>query len=264
MRASRRPCLRFATAGPRLYASVGQSKERAMSDRQKHIDQLFTAELQFRFASAVRVATTMKLQPFDLPTEWTHGQHRVTYEEVALRQDQADFAARHLQRSATYLMAVAMKDAIRAVVRDPKNSTDLGVRSAYQIARLIRNAFAHAPFSPVWSIDPDCRNMIFSIPDIVTLDTANIHRTAFDWRQYGGPLAMFRLCRFVRIQILKDDVTSRKVVPIPKERYLQQGDMILRRVSEIPKDAVPVEIEELHDGRIPLGNGHFLGPPDKK
>jgi hypothetical protein len=77
-------------------------------------------------------------------------------------------------------------------------------------------------------------------------------------------LAMFRLCRFVRIQILKDDVTSRKVVPIPKERYLQQGDMILRRVSEIPKDAVPVEIEELHDGRIPLGNGHFLGPSDKK
>ena len=235
-----------------------------MADRQKQIDQLFTAELQFRFASAVRVATTMQLQPLDLPMEWTHGKHRVTYEEVALRQDQAEFAARHLQRSATYLMAVAMKDAIRAVVSDPKNSADSNVRAAYQIARLIRNAFAHAPFSPVWSIDPDCRNTIFSIPDIVTLDTKNIHGVAFDWRQYGGPLAMFRLCRFVRVHILKDDVAPRKVVPIPKERYLQQGDLILRGVNEIPKDAVPVEIEALPDGRIPLGGGHFIGPTDKK
>lgn len=235
-----------------------------MADRQEHIDRLFTAELQFRFASAVRVATTMHLQPLDLPMEWTHGKHRVTYDEVALRQDQADFAARHLQRSATYLMAVAMKDAIRAVVPDPKNSTDHSVRAAYQIARLIRNAFAHAPFSPVWSIDPDCRNVTFSIPDIVTLDTTNLHGTAFDWRQYGGPLAMFRLCRFVRIHIMKDDVAPRKVVPLPKERYLQQGDLILRRVDEIPSDAVPVEIEPLPDGRVPLGRWHFIDPTDKK
>lgn len=69
-----------------------------MSEREKHIRQLFTAELQFRFASAVRIATTMKVQPLDLPMEWTHGQHRVTYEEIALRQDQADYAASHLQQ----------------------------------------------------------------------------------------------------------------------------------------------------------------------
>ncbi len=234
-----------------------------MTDCQKHIDHLFTAELQFRFASAARIATTMKLQPLDLPMEWTHGRHRVTYDEVALRQDQADFAARNLQRSATYLMAVVMKDAIRAVVSEPKNSTDSNVRAAYQIARLIRNAFAHAPFSPVWSIDPNCRNITFSIPDIVTLDTTNIHGTTFDWRQYGGPLAMFRLCRFVRTEILKDDVAPRKVVPIPRERYLQQGDLLLREVKEIPADAVPVEVEALPDGRIPLGRGHFLGSTDK-
>jgi class 3 adenylate cyclase len=43
-------------------------------------------------------------------------------------------------------MAVAMKDAILAVVPDPKTFTDADVRAAYQIARLIRNAFAHAPF----------------------------------------------------------------------------------------------------------------------
>ena len=61
--------------------------------------------------------------------------------------------------SATYLLAVAVKDAIRAVVSDPnKASAESDVRAAYQIARLIRNAFAHAPFSPIWAIDPDCVN----------------------------------------------------------------------------------------------------------
>lgn len=235
-----------------------------MSDREKHTQQLFTAELQFRFAAAVRIATTMKVQPLDLPMEWTHGQHRVSYEEIALRQDQADFAACHLQRSATYLMAVTIKDAIRAVVPDPKTSTDSNVRAAYQIARLIRNAFAHAPFSPTWSIDPDCRDKVFSIPDVITLDTTGIHGVAFNWRQYDGLLAMFRLCRFVRTQILKDEVTPRKVVPIPKERYLQQGDLILREVRELPQDAEPIEIEKLPDGSLHLGGGHVLTPPSKK
>lgn len=235
-----------------------------MSDREKHIQQLFTAELQFRFAAAVRIATTMKVQPLDLPMEWIHGQHRVSYEEIALRQDQADFAACHLQRSATYLMAVTIKDAIRVVVSDPKTSTDSNVRAAYQIARLIRNAFAHAPFSPTWSIDPDCRDKVFSIPDVIMLDTTGIHGVAFDWRQYGGLLAMFRLCRFVRTQILKDEVTPRKVVPIPKERYLQQGDLILQEVREIPQDAEPIEIEKLPDGSLYLGGGHVLTPPSKK
>lgn len=234
-----------------------------MSEREKHIGQLFTAELQFRFASAVRLATTLKVQPLDLPIEWTHGQHRVKYEEIALRPDQAEYAATFLHRSSTFLMAVAMKDAIRAVVPDPKNSTDPHVQAAYQIARLVRNAFAHAPFSPTWSIDPDCRAKTFAVPDVITLDTTNLHGTAFDWRHYGGPLALFRLCRFVRLQILKDQPTPRKVVPIPDSAIYQQGDLILKKVDEIPAEAIPVEVKKLPDGGVPLGHGHVIYPADK-
>ena len=62
------------------------------------IDQLFAAELQFRLASVVKLATTMKEQPLDLPAEWVHGKHRVKYNEVALRQDQADYASWHLHQ----------------------------------------------------------------------------------------------------------------------------------------------------------------------
>jgi hypothetical protein len=51
-----------------------------MDERETHIGLLFTAELQFRLASAVRLATSLKTQPVDLPQEWTHGQHRAVYE----------------------------------------------------------------------------------------------------------------------------------------------------------------------------------------
>jgi hypothetical protein len=233
-----------------------------MSDREKHIQQLFTAELQFRLASAVRLATTLKVQPVDLPMEWTHGHHRVRYEEVALREDQADYAAYFLHRSSTFLMAVAMKDAIRAIVPDPKTSIYSDVRAAYQISQLIRNAFAHAPFSLMWSIDPDCQDRVFSIPDIIALDTTGLHGTSFDWHQYGGPLALFRLCRFVRFQILKDQHVPRKVVPGPDSHIYQQGNLILRNVAGIPADAVRVDVERLPDGGIPLGGGHVVYSAD--
>jgi hypothetical protein len=156
-----------------------------------------------------------------------------------------------------------MKDAIRAVVPDPKASTDAAVRSAYQIARLIRNAFAHAPFSPTWSIDPDCRDKVFAVPDVITLDTTGLHGAAFDWRHYGGPLALFRLCRFVRIEILQDEATPRKVVPIPGAVIHQIGDLILTKVDEIPEGAVRVEVERLADGSIPLPGGYVIRPVRK-
>ena len=151
-----------------------------MDSLDEHIGRLFSAELQFRLASAVRLAVTMGQQPLDVPLEWSHGKHKVRYEEVALREDQADFAAWNMHRSATFLMAVAMKDAIKAAVPDPKNLKDSDVKGAYQIARLIRNAFAHSPFNPVWSIDPDCRDRVFEVHDIVALDTTNLQGTAFD------------------------------------------------------------------------------------
>ncbi len=203
-----------------------------MIDLDEHIGRLFSAELQFRLASAVRLAVTMGHQPLDVPLEWSHGKHKVHYDEVALRPDQADFAAWNMHRSATFLMAVAMKDAIKAAVSDPKNSNDSDVEGAYQISRLIRNAFAHSPFNPIWSIDPDCRDRVFEVRDIVSLDTTNLQGTAFDWRHYGGPLAMLRLCRYVRFEILKDQRQSRQVIPIPKDIYYQQGDLILKRVKE--------------------------------
>jgi hypothetical protein len=206
-----------------------------MIDVATHIDLLFTAELQFRLASAVRLAVTMEDQPLDLPQEWSHGKHKVSYSEVALRQDQADFAAWSMHRSATFLMAVAMKDAIKAAVPDPKNATNSDVQAAYQISRLIRNAFAHSPFNPLWSIDPDCRNRVFEVSGVVSLDTTDLQGVEFNWRHYGGPLAMLRLCRYVRFEILNDLKRPRKKLPNPKNIYYLQGNLILRPAKKSEK-----------------------------
>lgn len=175
-----------------------------MSDIAHHIQYIRLAELQFRLASAVRNATACKSQPLDLPDVWSHGKHTVEYAEIALTQADADVAVWGLHRSATFLMAVAMKDAIVEAVHDPKTSTNSDVQSAYQISRIIRNAFAHAPFDPVWSIDADCRDKVFAVQDIITLNTAGLQGQRFDWRHYGGPLALLRLSQFVRAEILGD------------------------------------------------------------
>src|ERR1700736_3345014 len=88
-------CFRAATARvtPTKVPSGRRRGCHSMTEREEHIGRLFTAELQFRLASAVRLATTRGKQPLDLPIEWTHGKHRAKYQEIALRQDQADYAA---------------------------------------------------------------------------------------------------------------------------------------------------------------------------
>jgi hypothetical protein len=234
-----------------------------MSDIERHICYLRAAELQFRLSSAVRLATTFKNQSRDLPVAWSHGNHVVHYPEVAISEDDADCAACYLQRSATYLMAVAIKDAIRVAVADPKTHSDPNVRSAYQISRLIRNAFAHAPFDPVWSIDPDCRDQIFAVRDRLRLDTTRLDGQRFDWRHYGGPLAVLCLSKFVRTEILKDQDPPSTIIPLPHKMYIQQGDLILVKVNELPPNAVKVEGERVPDAGVTLGDGHVLYPADK-
>ena len=123
------------------------------------------------------------------------------------------------------------KDAIRVAVTDPKNAPSSDVRSAYQVARLIRNAFAHRPFDPTWSIDADCRDCVFEVPNVERLDTSCLDGRRFDWRDYGGPLALLRLAQFIRYDVLGDERRTRAEMPPPRFAYHQQGDLILERVD---------------------------------
>ncbi len=255
-----------------------------MSTREDHIRYLFDAELQFRVTSAVRIAVTEQRQPLDLPELWTHGKYEVRYEEIALRQDQAEYAAQIVQHSATLTMAVAVKDAIEAIAVDlsesvrryrnqirravdeaiantnPKPWTvpDDQVASAYHVSRLVRNAYAHAPFAPRWMINTELRDTVFVIPGVIELQTQGLHDTAFDWRHYGGLLGLYQLCRFTRFKILNDEFCPRQNIPPQQLVLFQQGDLILEKLDEVPDGAVPVSIEPDVDGKFDLGNGHKL------
>lgn len=260
------------------------------SEREKHIGYLFVAELQFRLTAAVRIAVTHERQPLDFPQHWTHGKYSVSYDEMALRHDQAEYAAHVIQHSATLTMAVAVKDAIEAVAPDlpdavrrngnqilqavddaientspkPWNVADDQVAIAYHISRLIRNAYAHAPFAPRWMINAGIRDRTFSIPDVVELCTRNLHDTDFDWRHYGGLLGLYQLCRFTRFKILKDEYRPRENIPTPQRILYQQGNRILEKIDDIPKDAVPVAIQPRPDESIDLGNGHVMRPAESR
>ncbi len=258
----------------------------ATTKRDKHIGYLFDAELQFRLTGAVRIAVTHDRQPLDFPQLWTHGKYSVSYDEMALRHDQAEYAAHVIQHSATLTMAVAVKDAIEAVVpgipgavrrvgnqiqravddaiskTKPKPCivADCQVAAAYHISRLIRNAYAHAPFAPKWMINSGIRDEIFSIPDVIELRTRDLHDSDFDWRHYGGLLGLYQLCRFTRFKILGDEYKPRQNIPTPQRTLYQQGNLFLEVIDEIPEGYVRSEIE-LHPGKsIDLGHGHILRP----
>lgn len=201
------------------------------------IDMLRAAELQFRLASAVRLAASDRRQPLDLPIVWTHGRHSVEFHEVALSPDGADFAAMCLQRSATYLMAVQIQEALTVFANgSARHHTDANIRCSFEIARLIRNGFAHHPMRPIWNIDPPCRDKVYSVAEIICLNTLGLEGKPFDWQDYGGPLALLRLSEFVRTKILGDAGefgSNRRVESVspPLVEYQQQGQLILKRLK---------------------------------
>jgi len=217
-------------------------------ESKQQILELKIAELQFRLAVAVRLATTRERQPLDVPTKWSHGKHLVTYEEIVLRKDQADVAAQYLEQTATYLMSLTIKEALKKLYTDPKIHSDSNIVSAYQISRLVRNAFAHSPIRPIWNIDPDCRNKVYSIDDIISLDTNGLEGKPFDWRHYGGLLALFRLSKYVRINLLGDtDTGKNRKISKPNKEIIMQGDLILEQIEKIPDDAVRIDPAKFTD-----------------
>jgi hypothetical protein len=169
-----------------------------------HARMLKTAELQFRLAYAVLTASAHGLQPLHLPSVWTYGKHTVYKEEIDLTLHEAHYSSEHLYDSATFLMAVQIRQVFKELVPNAKDHSDLEVQAAYQISRLIRNSFAHNPFYPVWSIDDDCRDRRFIVSNIISLDTTDLNGKPFQWQDYGGPLALLKLSAFVRVKILGD------------------------------------------------------------
>ena len=229
-----------------------------MDIREDHLTRLRLAEQQFRLACTVHLAVANGVQTLDVPVEWTFGKHRASYADFGLRQDQADYSASVLETSATYILASVTRDALVALFEDPKSHENKSVVAAYQISRMIRNAFAHSMIRPRWSIDDDCRDKTFSIENVISLDTTNLNGKEFRWQDYGGPLAIFYFGRFVRETLFDDSIDSNRKKPtFPTVECYQQGRLIARRIDKLPDNVIEVARSEA-DESIDLGSGHKL------
>lgn len=229
-----------------------------MDGKDKHINQIRLAEQQFRLACTVHLAVTNGIQTLDVPVEWTFGKHRVSYQDFGLRLDQAPLAAHALEETTMLVLTSTIRDAIVALFPNPKTHTNPQVVAAYQISRIIRNAFAHSVVDPVWSIDEDCLDKTFAIDGVISLCTTGLHGRRIGWPDYGGPLAIFYFGRFVREVLLQDPVDpSRKKPDYPSVTSYQMGRMVMRKVDELP--AGLVEVARPGPGEsIDLGDGYTI------
>jgi hypothetical protein len=198
-----------------LHLENKRDKTRIVGELEDTVNELRIAELQFRLACTVNIAVGNQTQNLDTPLEWTFGQHRVTHDEFGLRFDQAEFAASQLEMTTTMILAGAIREAIVSQFHDPKCHENDDVKSSYQISRMIKNAFSHNLLRPTWSIDSDCKDKTFAIEGVITFNTENIHGRFVTWQDYGGPLAMFRLSRFVREVLLQSPIDPTRAKPSP-------------------------------------------------
>ena len=224
----------------------------------QQLNRLKLAEQQFRLACTVHLAVVNDVQPLDVPIEWSFGEHRVSYEEFGLRKDQAPVAGHALEETAMLVLTGAILDAIKAHFHAPRHHDDARVVASYQIARIIRNAFAHSMIDPTWSIDADCVDKTFEIPDIISVCTTDLHGRRMGWPDYGGPLAIFRFGRFVREVLLGEPIDPNRPKPeFPSIRSCQIGRMVLKKVDDLPDGVVGVVYVEPGQS-IDLGNGHVI------
>jgi hypothetical protein len=232
-----------------------------MDIRDVHLKRLRAAEQQFRMACTMHLAVSNGVQTLDVPVEWVFGRHRVSYEDFGLRSEQADYAASLLEMTATFVLASTVRDALVALFPNTQNQTDQHVVSAYQISRLIRNAFAHSMFQPIWSIDADCRERNLEIENVIRLNTADLNGVDLDWRHYGGPLAIFYFGRYVRETLLNDPIDPMRTKPsYPILECYQQGRLILRRIDHLPEGAVEISSAGPEE-YLELGDGHRIEVP---
>ncbi|NET40181.1 MAG: hypothetical protein F6K19_50980, partial [Cyanothece sp. SIO1E1] len=114
------------------------------------------------------------------------------------RSNQEELAFAALEHCGTYLSAVQVHTALEAIHPNPFNIPEKEIADAFQIARLIRNAFAHNPFNPVWEIRNKWKNTVFNVPDIITLDTSDLDGKIVKRKHYGGPISILRFIEYAR------------------------------------------------------------------
>jgi hypothetical protein len=168
------------------------------------MQRLSVAELQFKLALGVNLhrAFSRGDSAFPYLDTFSYGKHVASRDELALSPSEERDASLALEHTTTYVMALQIDTALEALVPERFTPTDTEAQNASWIARLIRNAFAHAPQHPRWLTYPGCDTNHFSVREIIALDTNGLNGQPVDYKHFGGPLALLRFSVFVRTDLI--------------------------------------------------------------
>lgn len=170
---------------------------------------LENAELQFKLALAIQTTCHLSDRPdFNYLASFSYGKHTAEHGKLMLTKEQEAFASILLAHSTTYLCAVQIDSVLGEIVPNRFQATDPNIRSASWIVRLIRNAFTHNPFAPVWETYPECENQTYSVRDMISLETTGLNGKPVVRKDYGGPLALLRLLHFVKTLLPAEPAAS--------------------------------------------------------
>jgi len=150
------------------------------------------AQLFFRFAflDSARLTQLPELTP--LLFAW--GKH-TAYIEVA--EHEKPILGSMLEHVGTFVLAVQMDTLLEERLPNRLDHPLPAIQSAARIAKLIRNAFAHNPFSPRWLLTPPTRNQVYEVPGIISLDTTELEGLRVRHKHFGGPVALLRLSDYI-------------------------------------------------------------------
>ena len=169
------------------------------SNRWNHLDLLKVAEMQYKLSLGVLTACNSDDSTFDYYDQFAWGKQGTTKGELALTKEQERFAAPAFEHTATYLMVVQIDAAFKETLGpDHLNHHDPDIRAASRIAWLLRNAFAHNPFAPMWKVYGQHDNQNYNVQGAVTLNTSGLSGQMVKRSHYGGPLALLRLIQFTK------------------------------------------------------------------
>ena len=132
--------------------------------RKKLINKLDFAEIQYKLALAVSsTCQSQQKSVISYLEMFSFGKHTVDKTELILDKNQEELASVLLEHSATYITMVQLNSVLEEVWPNRLQHKNDNIRNASQITRLIRNAFAHDPFEPIWKITPRWDNHIFEV-----------------------------------------------------------------------------------------------------
>lgn len=156
---------------------------------------LLYSEIFFKFAFAIHKSIPIKLNYLD---KFSWGKHIARKVDLKLTKKEEYLAPGLLHHVATHILAVQIDTFLQERYGDRFNHLNNDIKSAAWIARLIRNAFAHNPFDPIWELHTECENKLYQIPGVIELKTQDLDGKRIKREHYGGPIALLKLSEFVR------------------------------------------------------------------